>query len=365
MPQTSLYKLAAKLGFVQPYMTYRELRQMVSARFYGDLPRTKRHGLYQTNRFAPLEPSDHAGVPPHARENVISFPVFEHPKTNVKQAQNVLYTPQGFAWRGAVLDEEMSVRGVITNADFKRPLKAVDTLETGTLLQSEYNLTFADWICEQSKSMALAGTVPAPVVIPRFLYERPYVQGEFKRLGLAVHVIDKPTLVKEATVLIKPQPDLIWTWKDVDAYRRFHRLDPVQPKPGSLIYLSREGAKSEQSLVKRSYPSAMISEIVEELGGKVITTGDYGHEDFLALADTAETVIADHGAAMFNLLYWRSKSVIELVPDNWWDGCFVFLSAAVKVRLHETLNFSDLDKQALKARIEAHLAAVAALAPPK
>ena len=359
MAQTALYKLAASLGFVRPYMTYTERRQMLSAGFFGDLPRKKRFGLLKTNRFAPLDPSDRDSLPPHARQNVISFPLFETPKANVKEVRNVLYTPKGFAWRGAVLDEEISVRGVITNADFKRPLKAAETLERGTFLQGEYNLTFADWICEQSKSMAIAGTVPEPVLIPQYLYDRPYVRGEFDRLGIKVHVVDKPILVKEAMVIAKPQPDLIWQAEDVAAYRQFHGLDPVRPKPGSLIYLSREGAKSEQPLVTRSYPSQLISEIVEELGGKVIVTGDYRHDDFLALAAEADTVIADHGAAMFNLLYWRSRSVIELVPDNWWDGCFVFLSAALGIRLHETLNFSDLDKTALKERITAHLAAVA------
>lgn len=359
MPQTRLYKLASATGFIHPYLTFRERRQMVSARFYGDLPLNRRFGLFQMNRFAPLEPSDRENLPLHERENVISYPLLDKPRDIIKRRRNVLYTPQGFAWRGAVLDEEMSSQIPTTNGHLLRPLRAQERIEKGTLLHAEYGVTFGDWISEQSRSLALVDEVPEPVLLPRVLYDRPYVKREFERLGIAVEIIDKPTLVKEATAIVKPQPDIIWNADDVAAYRRFNGIDPKPPRPGSIIYLSREGAKSEQSRATRSYPTESISEIVEELGGKVVHTGSLGYDDFMALADDAETVIADHGAAMFNLVGWQTRSVIELAAENWWDGCFVFLSAALKIKRHEVLNFKDLDKPALKARVEAHLAGMA------
>ncbi len=362
MPQTSLYRSAAALGLVRRYLNA-ERRQLVAVRFFGDVPRRKRFGLFKTNWCAPLDHPGRDDLPPHERQNILSYPLLVEPKPNVKQHRNVLYTPDGFAWCGAILDETMSVRAPEANRDLMRPLRAAETISKGTLLHGEHSETFGDWMCEQSKSMALAGHVPEPVLLPRFLYEKAYVQKEFERLGLETRAIDKPTLVKEATAIIKPQPHLVWSADDVAAYRSFHGLDPKQPRPGSFVYLSREGATSELSRATRSYPSDIVAEIVEELGGRVVQTGTFGYEDFLALAEDAETVIADHGAAMFNMVYWRTKSVLELVPDNWWDGCFVFLSAALKIRHHEVLNFGGLDKSALKARIEAHLSAVADIAP--
>ncbi|MEM6889075.1 MAG: glycosyltransferase 61 family protein [Pseudomonadota bacterium] len=191
---------------------------------------------------------------------------------------------------------------------------------------------------EHIRCIALAGGIAqAPLVLPEFLAKRGYVRHELDRLGVETRVADSDLHIETATVLRKHTPLNFWKPDEVAAYRKLFGLIPATPEPGSVIYLSRAGVTSEQIRAERSYRSDEIAEVVRHFGGTVVETASMRIEDFAALADKAETVIGDHGAAMFNMMQWRPKRIIEVVTDNWWSSCFVHLGLACDVAEHIVL----------------------------
>ncbi len=183
------------------------------------------------------------------------------------------------------------------------------------------------------------------------------MRHELRHLGIDHIAVARPLLIRNATVIHLPHPYLLWTQSDVVAYRRLFGIEPPAPRAGSLLYLSRDGVKSEQKLADRQFPSAAIARIVEDLGGKVVVTEGMMREDFAVLAGEAESVIADHGAAMFNILQWNTRNIIELVTDNWWSKCFVFLGTSCGVANHALVRTDGRSAAELRALLANHLTA--------
>jgi capsular polysaccharide biosynthesis protein len=107
----------------------------------------------------------------------------------------------------------------------------------------------------------------------------------------------------------------------------------------------------------RQFPGETIARIVADLGGKVVVTEGMRREDFAALAEDADCVIADHGAALFNILQWNTRGIIELVTDNWWSKCFVFLATSCGVENHALVRSDGRGEAELRAVLTRYLTA--------
>lgn len=298
-------------------------------------------GLFRGDR--PVEPRSRfvgevaaSGADDRGPVNFVLNPVFKVKRPRFSLHRNVLFMPGGRAWKGAAIEESLSYQYASTSDFIERVRHAGRrrVLETGTLVQAENAPTYMDWCSEFVKSLAHMPNFPKPLVLPPQVARRSYVIEELKELGIPVVSSDEPVLIENACVLHRSAPINFWTREDVEAYRGLFRIRPKAPEPGSLLYLSRRNVSSEQEQVRRVYKSDAVAAAVEELGGMVVDTGGMTRRDFLALESQAETVIADHGAAMFNIVNWKVRNLVELVTDNWWSRCFVFLSAACGCENH-------------------------------
>jgi len=68
-----------------------------------------------------------------------------------------------------------------------------------------------------------------------------------------------------------------------------------------------------------------------------------------------ETVIADQGSALFGVMHWQTKNVIELTRRDWWHNANLFIAKASGVERYAVIEIDGLDEAALRARIEGRL----------
>ena len=190
--------------------------------------------------------------------------------------------------------------------------------------------------------------------MPRYLMEKSYVRRDLRELGIEAYTVERPVLVRKAVVLPKKNCFYNVNADDVRAYRAAFRVDPVTPRPGSILYLSRLGVVNEMNQ-QRSYPSEMTAEIMSELGAKVVLAKDTSLEEYRCLAADAETFVAEHGSAMCNMMLWNPRSVIELVGDNWWNGNFLFIAKAMGVENYAVVRVEGLDRAELRRKLVQHL----------
>lgn len=315
--------------------------------FSGDIPR-----LHRAPEIG--EVPEGSVLNARRRQNYVCSRAFARPRPVSETREDVLYSEEGLAWYRGRLDERLSIRPIRSlRLVLQRPRRrAARRFERATLIQGEWPDTYGDWVSEQIRCIALAGGVPeAPLLLPGFLGRRAYVRHELDRLGIAHVTLDGPALIERAAVLRKPTPLTFWREDEVAAYRQLFRLDPPLPRAGSILYLSRAGVRSEQARAARDYRSDVIAEAVRAMGGTVAETAVMRFEDFTPLAEAAETVVADHGAAMFNMMQWRPRNVVEIVTDSWWSPCFVVLGLACDVREHVVLRSDEGSDEALKARV--------------
>lgn len=269
--------------------------------------------------------------------------------------QDVLYTDRGMAWTNGRLNQRYSIRRPSPSEVWMRPkARDVEKIHQGTIVQSQYSNTWGDWVSEHLLILSKHRDFVAPLLIPETLYRRSYVVRDLNLLGLDVLPVRAPILVENALILNKTNFQLYWSAHETEAIRNALNVDPPAPAPGSLLYLSREDVQSELDVV-RKFPHAAVSQLVHERGGMVVRTGEMSYEQTINLAANAETVIADHGAALCNLLFWRPKRVIELVTDNWWNNCFLFLAKAVDVQEFVVLRSDHRTDDEIKRAIGSYL----------
>ncbi len=300
------------------------------APFVGDIPRQAgtEHNQYREEYQAPPEP---------------------------EEVRDLLYTPRGMGWAGGTLRERYSLQKPVL-ADLVSPPfpRAKSSIPRGTVVQTQFPNTYGDWVGEYLMTLTNAPPVRPPLLVPSHLMERSYVRRDLAILGLETMVVERPVLVHEALVL--PKRHYLWyfTADQVAAYRRAFRIDPPRPRPGSILYLSRQGEKSEFKN-ERAYPSETTAEIMAGLGAKVVLARETSHEQYAALAAEAETVVADHGAAISNLLFWDATTLIELYTEDWWTPYFIFLARAAGVENHALIRVDGLDREGLRRRLVEHL----------
>jgi hypothetical protein len=357
--QSKSERLLRKFGII---MNSLPTKTMISrgALFHGDIPREHRsQAIGQLDTVGSL--------PDGSQINFICSQEYVAPRPNCSVHKNVTYTAAGNAWVGPRIDTSLSARdssfaGSILKDRLHIPGAA---MERATLVQSQFPNTYGDWTSEHMKSIALCPDFPRPLVLSAEFSNRSYVKSELGRLGIEYITIDRPILIREATVLHKPRPTTLWNKDDAAAYRRLFGIVPPKPRPGSILYLSRQSVASEQKKADRDYRSDIIARIVTSLGGKVIKTANMTFSDFSDLAGEAETVIGDHGAALFNILQWETRNLIEIVTDNWWSRCFVFLGASCGVANHAVVRCDGRSEAELHDLLAGHLTSFGAEPSPQ
>ncbi len=306
---------------------------------------------------------------------------YKIPRTRQENIQNLIYTHQGMGWfegkiyekfslynpveyilknieRYQILPRSKKLRSIVEISTlinlFRRPnLRRIEALSSGTVVEAGSLLkTYGDWFFKYLGNLTSAGWIP-PLIIPEFLMNISYVRRDLKRLGIEMKVIQKPVLIQKAMVIRSVRPQLYWTSREVDAFRKAFDINPVQPRASSIIYLSRAGIISNgtKSSKGRKYPNKLVASIVREMGGKVVLTDQTTYDEYEKLGVEAETVVADHGAAMCNIVLWNTKKVIELFTNEWWDDCFLFLSKSLGIEDHILLNIDDAEPSQLRQRL--------------
>jgi Glycosyltransferase 61 len=267
-----------------------------------------------------------------------------------QEVHDLLYTPRGMAWTEGTLHQRYSLQEPALRDLYERPTeKPTAILPTGILVQAETPYTYGDWVSEHLCTLASAMPLTAPLLMPRHLMGKSYVRRDLSMLGIESYTVESTVLVKKALVLPKRRCSHYFTREEVSAVRRAFHVDFTPPRPGSILYLSREGEHAEA--IQRDYPSETISTIMSNLGVRVVRTRETSLDQYRELAPEAETVIADHGAAMCNLLFWNTKYIIECFTDDWWTNCFLMLARALGIQCHALVRVSNTAADNIRERI--------------
>lgn len=264
--------------------------------------------------------------------------VSERPAHSLRS--NVIYLPSGAAIQGGAYDPWLSFRP--TQAPFLgwSDIGLPVVLSAATLVNVNHGITYGDWVTEFLNTLIQAERPLPLLLLPGRLRQRGYVARDLSRLGVPYAFVDRPVLVRAAKVLHKRRYLVRWAQGDAARYRTAFGIRPVTPAAGSLTYLSRADVPALQDHPTRRYPSAEIGRLVESLGGQTLLTARLGPEDYIAAGGRAETVIADHGSAMINLLYWNTRNVIEIVTDGWWGPGMMSLARSCGVRNYAIVRVS-------------------------
>ena len=255
--------------------------------------------------------------------------VYANKRPLFEEIDNLVVTPNGHGWVGGVLFEKFSATSPGLRA-LMSPPRPVETIPFAYFIQAEHIDTFGDWVSEYLAPLSGISKLDGPVLLPHSLAQRRYVQRDCKRLGLNVRFIQQPIKIEKARVIRQQRVIRYWSAQEVRNLRRLLNIDPVMPKPGSIIYLSRHGEASEVAV--RKHPHEALERIVKQHGGQVIHTRDATLEEYQSASQNAETVIMDHGSAGYNMAYWQPKRVIEIVSDVWWMNAFLFFAKSIGVR---------------------------------
>ncbi|MEL6642356.1 MAG: hypothetical protein AAFQ79_00365 [Pseudomonadota bacterium] len=347
-------EMLRRLGYFKPASAERKrLVDKHVALFDGDLPNRR------VDPFPyPMQSLRAASDTPRGRyrDNFITMPDYAVERPMTTTANGVLYMPNGIAWHERAACEEFST-GRLVRAEQILPFpdkEGAARIPEGTIIQCQHGRTWGDFVSEQVKALVLCRhrgvSFPEPVVLPAAYAHKAYVRPQLDRLGITYMFAETPVLIERATVLLKQNYSVIWTPEDIEAWRTANRIDPVAPRRNSITYLSRKGVQSELH-TDRTYDSEQTGRIVEELGGRVVETQQCGFDDFGALAPDADIIIADHGSALFNMLQWRTRAVIEIVSDDWWDPNFTFFGVTMGIEDHITIRGDGLSEDQMREKL--------------
>jgi hypothetical protein len=271
-----------------------------------------------------------------------------------QEVYDLLYTPRGMAWKDGVLHRKYSLQEPALRDLYKCPIeKPAVILPEGILVQAETPYTYGDWVSEHLCTLATSMPITMPLLMPRHLMAKLYVRRDLSLLGIETYPVESNLLVKKALILPKRRGGHYFTREEVVAVRRAYHVDSTPPRSGSILYLSREGDRGEA--VQRDYPSETIGTIMNDLGAKVVRTRETSLDQYRELAGEAETVVADHGSAMCNIVFWNTKNIIELFTDDWWNGCFLLLARAAAVQNYALVRVNNATPETIRQRIIQHL----------
>ena len=319
-----------------------------------------RRGLARLRRWVPKTPAESeteqretirlAGDKPGQRRLVYKI---SRPQSETHN--NLLYTPQGMSVLGGKIIERLSVRTPSLREILTTPRRAAREIAQGTIIEAETPYTYGDWVGDFTCSLVTAEEIIEPLVLPPFLAEKPYVMRDIGALGLSYVTADAPVLIEKAHVLRKRIPSYYWGGQEVAAFRKAFKISPPPTTPGSIIYLGRFETVSES--VQRKYPTQMTANIIEDIGGRVFDAREASPTKFNEIAKETQSVIADQGSALFGVMHWQTKNVIELTRRDWWHSANLFIAKGAGVENYAVIAVDGLDEDALRARIVEHLKA--------
>jgi hypothetical protein len=275
---------------------------------------------------------------------------FVAPRPSTEVVEDLLYSENGMAWVGNALIAKYSVQPIRVSdvVRFPRPSTATFIPECA-VLQSDFVYSYGDWVHCYLGTILTAGDLGVPVLIPRRLADKAYVRRDLENAGISFLVTEGWSRISKAIVLRKRYPFMYWTTKEVEAFQRAFPPPAGRPKRGSMLYLGRFQLQSE--LWDRVFPSQETAEFVERLGGKVVkqellttsTSGQY--------APYADTVIGDHGSGMVNIMFWRPKTVIELVVGRSWVNNTLFIAKAMHIENFAVIEVDGLSGEEIGSSI--------------
>jgi hypothetical protein len=241
--------------------------------------------------------------------------------------------------------------GFLTKAHWQRlrNRQRTPSLNTAILLGMQHPNTYGDWF-RQGLLLMCINKIDRPILLPSDIYNKSYVQRDAKRLGVSLRPIPTGgTFINNAKALYLGSGFNEWHSREAEAIRKAFQVAPPAPIPGSILYLSRLGETNPSC--NRHYPSLIVEEFIQSLGGKVVRAKDTSFDDYLKLAPYVETVIADHGSAQCNLTWWRTRRVIELHTTHYNDF-FLSLGAALGINEYVILKANDLSADQLRSRLK-------------
>lgn len=276
--------------------------------------------------------------------------VYVRPRDPVIWAdEKVLYTARGQAWSGGTLRRRHSIRDPSPRELAAGPGSPTARLPVATLLQCEYPYSYGDWVSEGLLSLAAVEPLDMPLLLPDFLARKAYVQADAKRLGFECRAVESTVQIDRARVLQKTYPLMNVPTDGIRQLRARLGLRPPDPRPGSLLYLSRAGETSE--VFQRHMPHDVIEPVMRQLGARIVHCRDWRYDDYHRLAEDAETVVADFGSAAFNLIQWKTRRLIQLYSEAWWDGWGLFVAQATGVSSIAMLCVDGIDATRLEQRL--------------
>jgi len=282
---------------------------------------------------------------------------YTRPRPDTETVEDLIYTPAGHAWQRGKLVERFSAVSPSLKQVLAGPPRPARTLDEAWIIESESPYTYGDWVGDHIRALVMAAPGIGPVLLPRDLGHKSYVKRDLAALDLTLDVADAPVRIKRAHVLRKVLPSYYWGPPEVAAYRARFDVKLVPPRKGSLIYLSREGVQSEA--IHRPYPSRQVAGIIRSLGGEVFDTRQASPEAFARIAENVETIVADQGSAIFGVLQWQTRTLIEITTDHWWHSANLFFSKGAGVENYAVLVCDRYDDAALDQRLRSLLADLA------
>ncbi len=332
-PRALLRKAAAKIGIYRPYAV-------------------EESAIVRTNRSVSYD----GDVPAAAANARTQFALkFAKERLSAEKYEDVVYGPNGMAWQGRCLIRAASAREP-SFKDLSRVLRRrrlKNFVEWGWVFESTTPYTYGDWFAGQLRSLVrLNGTYPpGPLILPHFLAEKSYIVRDLSALNVEFIVADKDVFIENCTVVREMFPRYELGIEDVHAYRKAFGIQPIEPKPGSILYLARFDHKFE--VKHRIYPSKRVAKIIDERGGHVFDTLHATPQRLSDLAPYAETVVADQGSAIFGVVHWKPKRLLELTTDNWWNSANVFIGRATgietyRVKVIDEISDNDLTRELLE-----------------
>ena len=165
--------------------------------------------------------------------------------------------------------------------------------------------------------------------------------------------------VDRLTILEPPQYHGNFSTETVHRMRQCfpQRSAPPRGESGSgrKLYLSRRGFERDHGSASSRRTLANATEIEQTLADlqfEIVAAQERTNEELRALLAGASVVVAEHGAAMFHLLWSPPRKIVEIVTPQWFTPCFIKLSAHLPTEEHIVLatdNDHKLDPRQLLA----------------
>lgn len=284
-----------------------------------------------------------------------------NPRPESEHAEDLLYTRTGIAWTRGRVVERYCMRPPYLRENLLPPSRArSESIDSAVIVEpGHYPYTYGDWLHACFGTILCAGKLESPLLLPESVVRKPYVARDLKAAGIDFIPVTRTYAVKNARILRIQAPMGYWTASEVNAYQRTFAPERRTPDPGSISYLGRFNLGTEA--VARRFPSETVGDVVRGMGGEVIRQEILNPEISVQLGSSMETVIADHGSGVLNILHWKPKNIIELVVNDWWCNNNLFVAHAMGIRNYAVVDVDGLSRPRIEQVIRACLDKFAAV----